>query len=293
MKDDRKLVKVAALQMACQGTASEMWTQTENAIRDAVAEGAQVVVTQELFLTPYFCDVQDPDRFDLAEAIPGETTGRLEALAGELGVVIVASLFERRAAGVYHNTAVVIDADGTTAGLYRKMHIPQDPAFEEKFYFTEGDTGFRAFDTRFGKIGVVICWDQWFPEAARATALQGAELIVVPTAIGWLANEGEEVGARQQAAWRRVQQGHAVANGCYWLAVNRVGVEGNTTFWGGSFLADFAGERIAQAGEAAETVMGTCDFTALEEHRRWWPFFRDRRIDAYGPLLKRMDDGDV
>jgi N-carbamoylputrescine amidase len=259
------------------------------AIHAASAAGAQVVVTQELFLTPYFCNVQDPVNFDLAEPVPGPSTEVLSKVAAEAGVVLVASLFERAAAGVYFNTAVVLDADGTLLGCYRKMHIPQDPGFEEKFYFTPGDLGFRVWQTRFGTLGVLICWDQWFPEAARMATLAGAEILIYPTAIGWLATEKGDLGVAQHCAWETVQRGHAVANGCYVAAVNRVGIEGDTEFWGQSFVADPYGQILQRAPvDATVELVVDCDLDALESVRRIWPFLRDRRIDAYSGLSQRL-----
>ncbi len=261
------------------------------AIVEAAGKGAQVIVLPELFRTLYFCLTQDTAQFDLAEKIPGPVTEALCPLAKELGVVIIAPVFERAAPGVYFNTAAVIDADGSYLGKYRKMHIPQDPGFEEKFYFTPGDLGFPVFETKFGKLGVLICWDQWYPEAARLMALGGAEILIYPTAIGWLPEEKAELGAAQHNAWQTVQRGHAVANGCYVVAVNRGGTEGETEFWGRSFVSDFYGQVVAEAGEAAgEIVTYTCDLKALEDFRRIWPFFRDRRIDAFDDLKKRIRD---
>jgi len=260
----------------------------EQLIRDAADRGAGIIVTQELFLTPYFCDIEDPARFDLADPLPGPLTDRLGRLAGELGVVLVASLFEHRGPGLYHNTAAVFDADGSLLGSYRKAHIPQDPAFEEKFYFTPGDSGWPVWDTRHGKIGVLICWDQWFPEAARLMALGGAQLLVYPTAIGWLPAEKPALGDAQHHAWETVQCGHAVANGCFLAAVNRTGTEGETEFWGRSFIADPYGRVLARAStEHEEILLHDIDLGAVEEFRRIWPFFRDRRIDSYRPLLER------
>lgn len=257
-------------------------------IREAAAQGAQVICLQELFLTPYFCQGEDTDRFDLAESVPGPTTDALSPLAAELGVVIIASLFERRGAGLYHNTAAVVDADGSYLGKYRKMHIPEDPGFNEKFYFTPGDLGYRVWNTRFGAIGVLICWDQWYPEAARLAALAGAEILFYPTAIGWLSSEKAALGEAQHTAWETVQRGHAVANGCYVAAVNRVGREGDTEFWGQSFLANPYGQLIAKASPNEEQiVIAQVDLQAVEDFRRIWPFFRDRRIDTYAPLTNR------
>ena len=260
-------------------------------IRDAAARGAQIVCLQELFNTPYFCITQDTELFNLAEAVPGPTTEALAPLAKELGVVIIVPLFEKRGPGLYHNTAAVIDADGTVLGKYRKMHIPQDPGFEEKFYFTPGDLGFRSWRTAHGNIGVLICWDQWYPEAARLTALAGADILFYPTAIGWLPEEKAALGQAQHNAWETVQRGHGVANGCYVAATNRVGTEGRTQFWGQSFVSDPYGEIVARASvEKEEVLLADCDLAKQRAFRRIWPFFRDRRIDAYGDLTRRLRD---
>jgi N-carbamoylputrescine amidase len=284
-------VRIALVQGRDYGSPESNLAQTQESIREAAKGGAQVVCTQELFNLPYFCREQDPELFALAESVPGPTTESLSGLAAELGIVIIASLFERRASGVYHNTAAVIDADGTYLGKYRKMHIPQDPGFEEKFYFTPGDLGYKVWETKFGKIGVLICWDQWYPEAARIAALAGAEILFYPTAIGWLPEEKAELGAAQHTAWETVQRGHAVANGCYVAAVNRTGTEGDTEFWGQSFVADFYGQVVARASVIEDEVLfADCDLKALEDTRRIWPFFRDRRIDSFGGLTKRMLD---
>ncbi|WP_345786121.1 carbon-nitrogen hydrolase [Rubellicoccus peritrichatus] len=261
--------------------------RAENAVREAHAKGAQIVVLPELVTTRYFCRTQETRFFDLAETVPGPTTERMQKLAVELEVVLVVPLFERVKAGLYFNTAAVIDADGSFLGKYRKTHIPQDPGFEEKFYFTEGDLGYPVFETRYAKLGVLICWDQWFPEAARLMALGGAELIVYPTAIGWLPKEKAELGEAQYNAWKTVQHGHAVANGCYVAAINRVGIEGEIEFWGRSFVSDFYGQSLLTGSEDSEVLTTTLDFTALEEFRRIWPFFRDRRIDKFADLQKR------
>ena len=274
----------------------------ELAIRDAAARGAQVVCLQELFDAPYFCKVSDAERFDLAEAIPGPTVVRMQALATELGIAIVVPIFERRAPGVYHNSAAVVDADGALLGVYRKMHIPDDPLYYEKYYFTPGEiyqhgestdaTGFRVFDTRFGRIGVLICWDQWYPEAARITALMGAQVLLYPTAIGWHPGEKAEWGAAQADAWRTIQRGHAIANGVYVAAANRVGFEAEPgtdgiEFFGHSFVCDPFGKVIAEAGTDSAVLIAEVDPERVEETRRNWPFLRDRRIDAYGPILNR------
>jgi len=282
---------IALLQSRYFLTKEESLVAHEQLIREAAAEGAQIICTQELFLTDYFCDVQDQDRFDLAEAIPGVTTERLCDLAACLGVVIVASLFEKRGPGLYHNTAAIIDSDGALLGTYRKNHIPQDPGFEEKFYFTPGDQGYPVWDTAFGKIGVLICWDQWYPEAARLMALAGAEILIYPTAIGWLPEEKSTLGEAQHCAWETVQRGHAVANGCYVAAINRVGSEHGTEFWGQSFIVDPYGQIVAKGSvEEEEVILFQCDKKLLEDTRRIWPFFRDRRIDTYGDLTKRWRD---
>ena len=263
---------------------------------DAAKAGAQIICLQELFLSQYFCQVEDHKYFALAEEIPGPSTEAFCKVAREHGVVIIASLFERRAAGLYHNTAAIIDADGTFLGKYRKMHIPDDPLFYEKFYFTPGDLGFRAWQTRFGKIGVCVCWDQWYPEAARLTALQGAQILFYPTAIGWHPAEKGEYGARQHSSWETIQRGHAIANGCYVAAVNRVGHEApdggpGLEFWGQSFVADPAGQILKKAGvEKEENLIVEVDLDVVESQRTHWPFLRDRRIDAYEPITKRYID---
>ena len=282
--------KVALIQQPSAPATDENKRRTEAAIREAAAGGARIICTQEMCTTPYFCRTQDCAAFDLAEEMPGAWGKELQGMAAELGVALVVAGFERRAPGVYHNTAMVIDADGKFLGVYRKMHIPQDPGFEEKFYFTPGDTGYKCFDTKFGKIGVLICWDQWYPEAARLTALQGAQVLFYPTAIGWIPGE-EELYAAQHHAWETVQCGHAVANGCYVCAANRCGTEGEITFWGQSFVADYCGQVIAKApaGEAS-ILYADLDFAALEDHRRIWPFFRDRRIDSYGGITERWGE---
>jgi N-carbamoylputrescine amidase len=266
-------------------------------VAEAARKGAQVVCLPELYRSPYFCQREDQALFDLAEPVPGPSTERLSKVAREAAVAVVVPIFEKRAPGLYHNSAVVLDADGRTAGLYRKMHIPDDPAFYEKFYFTPGDLGFRAFDTRFGKVGTLICWDQWYPEGARLTALQGAAVLFYPTAIGWHPHEKEKHGAHQRDAWRTVQRGHAIANGCYVAAVNRVGREpgppgqAGLEFWGTSFLCDPFGVVVAEASTSEEEILvAEVDLGRIEEVRRGWPFLRDRRIDAYGGLEKRFLD---
>ncbi len=260
-------------------------------VRDAARRGAQIVCLEELFLSTYFPQVEDPDLFKLAEPVPGPTTEKLSQLAATEKIVIVASIFERRSAGIYHNTAVVIDADGSIAGKYRKMHIPDDPGYYEKFYFTPGDLGFPSFQTRYARIGVLVCWDQWFPEAARLISLSGAQIIVYPTAIGKIAADSAAAAKSQRQAWRLIQQGHAVANGVFVAAVNRVGREGNLRFWGGSFVVDPFGGMITEASEAREEiVLAKCDLGKIDETRQNWPFLRDRRIDAYESLTARYLD---
>ena len=263
-------------------------------IRDAAAKGAQVVVMQELFLSLYFCDVEDYQNFKLAESIPGPSTEVLGSLAKELGIVIVASLFEKRAEGLYHNTTAVLDADGKYLGKYRKMHIPDDPGFYEKFYFTPGDLGYKVFATKFGKIGVLICWDQWYPEAARITALMGADFLVYPTAIGWATTQDEETNKDQYNAWQTIQRSHSVANGLPVISVNRVGEEAGVKFWGGSFVTNAFGKVIYQASHnEEEIIIQEIDFQKSDFYRTHWPFLRDRRIESYQPITKRLLDEEV
>jgi N-carbamoylputrescine amidase len=284
---------VGLIQTSCALDPQINLDRTCEKIREAAKRGAQIVCTEELFRSQYFCREEDARLFDLAETIPGPSTERLQPLAKELGVVIVASLFEKRAIGVYHNTAVVIDADGSLLGLYRKMHIPDDPLFFEKFYFTPGDLGFRAFDTKFGRIATLVCWDQWYPEAARLASLTGANILFYPTAIGWHPSEKAEFGKAQHDAWRTIQRSHAIANGIFVAAVNRVGFEGppdkGLEFWGASFVSDPFGRILAEGSHDKEEILIVeCDPTKMEETRRGWPFLRDRRIDAYGPILQRF-----
>jgi len=286
---------VGLVQMTCSPTPGENLAKAEQKIREAARSGAQIVCLQELFRTQYFCREESADRFSLAEPIPGPSTKALAKLARELSAVIVAPLFERRAEGVYHNTAAVIDADGALLGLYRKMHIPDDPLYYEKFYFTPGDLGFPNFDTRFGRIAVLICWDQWYPEGARLASLRGADILFYPTAIGWHPAEKQQCGAAQLDAWRTIQRGHAIANGIFVAAANRVGYEGppqaGLDFWGSSFVADPFGQILAEASAAEEeTLVVECDRRRMQEVRRNWPFLRDRRIDAYSPILERWLD---
>jgi N-carbamoylputrescine amidase len=261
-------------------------------IQTAANRGAQIICLQELFRSRYFCQSEDARNFKLAETIPGASTNALGALARERKIVIIASLFEKRSAGLYHNTAVVIDADGSIVGKYRKMHIPDDPLYYEKFYFTPGDLGFPSFRTRYAKIGVLVCWDQWFPEAARLCALSGAQILFYPTAIGWIPREPRRTAESQRDAWELIQRAHAVANGVYVAAVNRVGREGRVKFWGGSFVTGPLGEVLARAGGGREeTVIARCDLEKIDDTRRSWPFLRDRRVDAYASLQARFLDG--
>ena len=294
--------RVALIQMSATPDPDKNLVHATEQVRQAAAQSAQVVCLPELFQTQYFCQREDASLFDLAEPIPGPTSNELSRLASELHIVLIASLFEKRAAGVYHNTAAVFDTDGVLRGLYRKMHIPDDPLYYEKFYFTPGDLGFRAFDTAVGRLGTLVCWDQWYPEGARLTALQGAHVLFYPTAIGWHPAEKEEFGPAQYDAWRTIQRAHAIANGVYVAVVNRTGFEtGNVRgksapgagleFWGGSFLCDPFGRVIAEAShDKEEILLGDIDLRALEDIRRNWPFLRDRRIDSYAPITSRLID---
>jgi N-carbamoylputrescine amidase len=294
----RKTLKVALLQETHRGSRDANLDAIEAGLREAAAAGAELVLLQELHNGPYFCQHESVSEFDLAETIPGHSTERLGKLAEELKLVVVASLFEKRATGLYHNTAVVFDRSAKIAGKYRKMHIPDDPAFYEKFYFTPGDLGFDPIDTSVGRLGVLVCWDQWYPEAARLMALAGAELLLYPTAIGWDPNDGQDEKDRQREAWVTVQRGHAVANGLPLLACNRTGYEPDPSgvgagiqFWGTSFVAGPQGEFLAKAGtDQRELLVVEIDMARSEHVRRIWPFLRDRRIDAYGDLLKRFRD---
>jgi len=282
--------------MACSENPKENLAKAMKMVRNAAGEGANIVCLPELFQSQYFCQSEDHRYFELADTIPGPTTDALGALSKELGIALVASLFERRAPGVYHNTAVIFDADGSVVGKYRKMHIPDDPLYYEKFYFTPGDLGFQAFQTKFGKIGVCICWDQWYPEASRITALKGAEIIFYPTAIGWHPAEKNALGKSQHSAWETIQRSHAIANGCYVVSANRVGLERpvggeGIEFWGQSFLAAPTGEILERASVSDEQVLvQALDLARIDEHRTHWPFLRDRRIDAYGEILSRLVD---
>ena len=284
-------ITVGAVQMGCGEDAGENLQRALEKIEQAHELGAELVCLQELFRTKYFCQREDAALFELAEPIPGPTTEALSAVAVRLGIAIVGSVFERRAAGVYHNTAVVIDTDGVLRGLYRKMHIPDDPLYYEKFYFTPGDLGFRSFEVRPAKVGALVCWDQWFPEAARLTALAGAQILCYPTAIGWHPHEKEAFGKAQHEGWELMQRSHAVANGVFVVVANRIGTEGSLQFWGGSFIADPFGRILARASHDREEVLvARCDLGLIEETRRSWPFLRDRRIDAYGGLVRRLLD---
>jgi N-carbamoylputrescine amidase len=285
------IVKIGTVQTTCTASKAENLAKAIEQIRVAAAKGAQIVCLQELFTSLYFCDVENHDNFLLAEAIPGPSTDALSPVAKELCVVIIASLFEKRTQGLYHNTTAVIDADGTYLGKYRKMHIPDDPGFYEKFYFTPGDTGYRIFETKYAKIGVLICWDQWYPEAARITALMGAEILFYPTAIGWATTQNGETNVEQYNAWQTIQRSHAVANGIPVVSVNRVGFEADMQFWGGSFICNPFGTLLYKAShEAEETVVTEVNLEKSDYYRTHWPFLRDRRIDSYEPILKRFID---
>ena len=285
------ITTVGLIQMSCGADVRANLDKALARIEEAAGQGAEIVCLQELFRSPYFCQSEDTATFDLAEPIPGPSTAAMGKVAKACGVSVLASLFEKRAEGVFHNTAVLIGPDGAIAGLYRKMHIPDDPLYYEKYYFTPGDTGFRSFAAAGAMIGALVCWDQWFPEAARLTALSGAEILFYPTAIGWHPKEKAEFGAAQCDAWQTIQRSHAIANGVFVVAVNRVGLEGNLEFWGGSFVADPFGRILARASHDQEEVLVVpCDRRLIGETRRNWPFLRDRRIDAYDGLVKRYLD---
>ena len=298
MTDQHEPVVAAAVQMQMQDSVEHNLAQAVEQIRRAASQGARLVCLPELFTSRYFCQSEDTDVFALAEPVPGPTTAVLEQLAKELDVVIVASVFERRAAGIYHNTAVVFDGAAGYVGMYRKMHIPDDPRYYEKFYFTPGDLGFKSFATRAGNIGVLICWDQWYPEAARLTALAGAEILVYPTAIGWHPEEKDAIGEQQSNSWQTVQRGHAVANSCYVISTNRCGFEpgpdgGGIEFWGQSFVAGPDGELLAQAGtQEPQSLIVELDLAQIEQTRINWPFLRDRRVDAYKDITRRYIDAE-
>ena len=290
------IVKVGLVQMICEASKSANTLKAIEKVREAAKKGANIICLQELFTSLYFCDVESYDNFKLAEPIPGETSNTLAALAKELGVVIIASLFEKRAEGLYHNTTAVLDADGTYLGKYRKMHIPDDPAYFEKFYFTPGDLGYKVFKTKFATIGVLICWDQWYPEAARITSLMGAEMLFYPTAIGWATAQDEATNKEQYNAWQTIQRSHAVANGVPVISVNRVGLEqeGLMKFWGGSFVSNPFGTLLYEASHDKEEVaVIDIDTEKSDSYRTHWPFLRDRRIDSYGPITKRYLDEDT
>jgi len=286
-------VKVGLVQMSCSSNKEENMQKAITGIKDAAAKGANIVCLQELFTSLYFCDVEDYENFKLAEKIPGATTDTLGEVAAACNVVVIASLFEKRTQGIYHNTTAVIDADGKYLGMYRKMHIPDDPAYYEKFYFTPGDLGYKTFDTKFAKIGVLICWDQWYPEASRLTALQGAEILFYPTAIGWATSQDEATNVEQYNAWQTIQRSHAVANGVHVVSVNRVGLEQNGTmkFWGGSFVSNPFGTLLYKGShDNEETEVVEIDTDATDRYRTHWPFMRDRRIDSYENITKRFID---
>ena len=303
MSEHKDHYKVGLIQMRCTPEPSENLARAKDMVREAAKKGANIVCLPELFLTQYFCQREDAALFDLAEAVPGPTTEALAPLAKELNIVLIASLFEKRARGLYHNTAAMLDADGSVKGIYRKMHIPDDPLYYEKFYFTPGDLGFKAFDTNVGRIGTLVCWDQWYPEGARLTALQGAEILFYPTAIGWHPAEKEQYGVAQHDAWRTIQRAHAIANGVFVCVVNRVGhedgnIRGNKAkeglgleFWGGSFVADPFGRILVEGSHDKEEVLiADIDLKLLEDTRRNWPFLRDRRIESYGAIGHRFLD---
>lgn len=290
-KKSGDLVRLGLIQMRVGADPRRNLAKAVERIRQGARKGAQIVCLQELFISRYFPQSEDPKFFRLAEPIPGPTTDSLCRLARAEKIVLVASVFEKRAPGIYHNTAVVIDADGSILGRYRKMHVPDDPCYYEKFYFTPGDLGFPTFKTRYGKIGVLVCWDQWFPEAARLISLSGAQIIFYPTAIGWLSGEPRGTARAQRCAWELIQRGHAVANGVYVAAANRVGREGKLNFWGSSFVVDPFGTIVAHAGEDQEEILlARCDLKKIDETRQNWPFLRDRRIDAYGAITERFHD---
>lgn len=288
-------VKIGLVQSSCSNNIENNIEKAIGGIKKAASQGAQIVCLQELFTSLYFCDVENYDNFKIAETIPGPTTDRLGKVAAELNVVIVASLFEKRAKGLYHNTTAIIDADGQYLGKYRKMHIPDDPAYYEKFYFTPGDLGYKVFQTKYAKIGVLICWDQWYPEASRITALLGAEILFYPTAIGWASTQDEDTNIEQYNAWQTIQRSHAIANGVHTVSVNRVGYEqdGAMKFWGGSFVSNPFGTILQQASHENEEVMVVeIETEQSDSYRVHWPFLRDRRIDSYSPITKRFIDED-
>jgi N-carbamoylputrescine amidase len=286
-----KNVSIGLVQTTCTNNKEENLQKAIAKVREAAAKGAQIICLQELFTSLYFCDVEDYENFALAESIPGPSTDALQKVAGELGVVIIASLFEKRTQGIYHNTTAVLDADGSYLGKYRKMHIPDDPGFYEKFYFTPGDLGYKVFKTKFATIGVLICWDQWYPEAARITSLMGAEILFYPTAIGWATTQDEATNQEQHNAWQTIQCSHAIANGVHVVGVNRVGEEAGVKFWGGSFISNPFGRLLYKASIDNEEVhVQEVDLAKSDSYRIHWPFLRDRRIDSYQPITKRFID---
>jgi len=287
----KKNVQIGLVQTTCTNNKEENLQKAIVKVREAAAKGAQIICLQELFTSLYFCDEENYDNFSLAEAIPGPSTDALQKVAGELGVVIIASLFEKRTQGIYHNTTAVLDADGSYLGKYRKMHIPDDPGFYEKFYFTPGDLGYKVFKTKFANIGVLICWDQWYPEAARITTLMGAEILFYPTAIGWATSQDEATNKEQHNAWQTIQCSHAIANGVHVVGVNRVGEEAGVKFWGGSFISNPMGTLIYKAShDDEEVIVQEVDLAISDNYRIHWPFLRDRRIDSYQPIVKRFID---
>lgn len=288
---DKRFVKIGYVQTECTSEKKTNVDKTIEKIRLAAGQGAQIICSQELFSTIYFCDKENYKNFSLAESIPGPTTELLSELCRELNIVLIASLFERRAEGLYHNTAAIIDSDGKLLGIYRKQHIPDDPGYYEKFYFAPGDEGFKIFHTRYAKIGVLICWDQWYPEAARITAMKGAEIIFYPTAIGWPEGQDIKINKKEYDAWQTIQRSHAIANGVHVVAVNRVGNEADNIFWGGSFISDPFGEILHQSAHDKEDIhIQDIDLNLTEFYRSHWPFFRDRRIDEYKAITKRFDN---
>ena len=295
-ENQKREVKVGVIQMSCGEESPANLEKALSRVRDAARQGAQIACLSELFRSHYFCQVEDVRNFELAEPIPGPTSDALCRAAAELGIVLIGSIFEKRAAGVFHNTAVVIDTNGSIIGCYRKMHIPDDPLYYEKFYFTPGDLGFRSFTTRYARVGVLVCWDQWFPEGARLTALTGAEILFYPTAIGWHPREKAEFGEAQHSAWETMQRAHAIANGVFVAVPNRVGFEpgpgAGLEFWGASFVSDPFGRVLARAShDREEVIVVSCDLSRIDDVRQNWPFLRDRRIDVYGDLTKRFCDG--
>ena len=292
----RQVVSLGLVQRACSSDREGNLVGTCEAVREAARRGATIVVLQELFDLPYFCQARDPAIFDLAQPLDGATVSTMSTLAKELSIVVIVPFFERRASGLCHNTLVVLGPDGVRLSTYRKMHIPDDPQYSEKFYFAPGDSGFRPVTTPFGRLGTLICWDQWFPEAARLLALANAQILLYPTAIGWIEAEKAQLGDAQLDAWKTMHRAHAIANGIYVAAVNRVGIEeqgdSKLEFWGHSLVCDPAGRIIAEAGESEQLLVVDCDLELIEVQRRWWPFFRDRRIDAYGGLLDRFSSGE-